>query len=333
MNKKTMSKNFTQRTYHTQPKTHKLLIKIDFSSLAQRMHYLYRGNFLSTEDSNMNKFSKFTKALSLSAVIGLSFAGVSNAATINFNNGVAASDGSGLTSQYIDPINGGLPDYFIETFDAGTGVPGFPGSTDYTVSGFEDECAVNSVNDSDIGITVNGNAGEIGVRQGTVNNTAAAPANDDTCYGYLSNNGSGTATVEFDYTNLLNYFSDLADDGIQLGITYLGFYWGSVDTYNDFEFYSGGSLVTEISGVSLLNQFGGSSGDQQAPSSNTYVEIEFSIAEQFDTLVINTSGVAGEFDNIVIGLSSREIPVPAPTGLALFAFGLVALGLRSRLKK
>ena len=281
----------------------------------------------------MNKFSKFTKALSLSAVIGFGFAGVSNAATINFNNGVAASDGSGLTSQYIDPINGGLPDYFIETFDQATGDPRFPGTTAYTDAGFEQECAVNSVNAGPIGISVNGNPSEIGVRQGTVPNTAAAPANDSTCYGYLSNNGSGTATVEFDYTNLLNYYTALAGNGVQLGITYLGFYWGSVDNYNDFEFYSGGSLVTTITGPDLLNQLNGDSGDQNDPSSNTYVEIEFSIAEQFDTLVINTTGVAGEFDNIVIGLSSRELPVPAPTGLALFAFGLVALGLRSRLKK
>merc|ERR1711879_911455 len=156
----------------------------------------------------MNKFSKFTKALSLSAIIGLSFAGASNAATINFNNGVAASDGSGLTSQYIDPINGGLPDYFIETFDQDTGVPGFPGSTAYT--------------------------------------EAAPPANDTTCFGYLTNNDSGTASVEFDYTNLLDFYSNVAGNGVQLGITYLGFYWGSVDTFNDFEFYSGGSLVTTI---------------------------------------------------------------------------------------
>ncbi len=281
----------------------------------------------------MNKFSKFTKALSLSAVIGLGFAGVSNAATINFNNGVAASDGSGLTSQYIDPINGGLPDYFIETFDQATGVPGFPGTTAYTIPGFEDDCAVNSVNGSPIGISVNGNASEIGIRQGSVSGVAAAPLNDSTCYGYLSNNGSGTATVEFDYTNLLDFYSAAAPGNTQLGITYLGFYWGSVDTYNDFQFYSGGSLVTTITGTSLLNQLNGDSGDRDDPSSNTYVEIEFSIAEQFDTLVINTTGIAGEFDNIVIGLSSRELPVPAPTGLALFAFGLVALGLRSRLKK
>jgi len=276
----------------------------------------------------MNKFSQLAKALSLTTVLGLSCIGVSNAATINFNNGVAATDGSGLTSQYIDPNSVGITDYFIETFDQATGVPGFDGTTDYTIAGFEDDCAVNSVNAGPFGISVSGNSSEIGIRQGSVSNVAAAPLNDSTCYGYLTNNGEGSASVEFDYTNLLSYFSDEAGSGVELGITYLGFYWGSVDNYNDFEFYSGGSLVTSISGNQMLSEFNETSGDL-----HTYVEIEFSIAEKFDTLVINTNGVAGEFDNIVIGLSSRNLPVPAPTGLALFAFGLVALGLRSRLKK
>ena len=129
------------------------------------------------------------------------------------------------------------------------------------------------------------------------------------------------------------YFTTTLNSNTLLGITYLGFYWGSVDTYNDFKFYSDGNLVTQITGTQLLSALGGQSGNQSSPASNAYVNIAFSIAEQFDTLVIDTSGIAGEFDNIVIGLSTREIPVPAPTGLALFAFGLVALGLRSRLKR
>ncbi|MCP4236670.1 MAG: PEP-CTERM sorting domain-containing protein, partial [Aestuariibacter sp.] len=159
----------------------------------------------------------------------------------------------------------------------------------------------------------------------------AAPANDTTCYGYLTNNGSGVATTVFDYNQLLSFYTTLYSSNTLLGITYLGFYWGSVDTYNDFEFYSDGNLVTSITGSQLVNSV--TSGNQSSPSSNVYVNIDFSIAEQFDTLVIKTSGIAGEFDNLVVGLSTREIPVPAPTGLALFAFGLIALGLRSRLKK
>lgn len=278
----------------------------------------------------MNKFSSFSKALSLTAAVVLGALNYANAASITFG-GVAASDNSGLTSSFIDPITGGLSGYFIETFDIATGDPLFPGSTAYTKPGFENECAVNSLNAGPIGVDVTANPSEVGIRKGTVSNVAAAPANDTTCYGYVTNNGSGTSSITFDYNNLLAYFTTSLNSNTLLGITYLGFYWGSIDTYNDFKFYSDGDLVTQITGSQLVN--GTLSGNQTSPASNTYVNIAFSIEEQFDTLVIDTSGVAGEFDNIVIGLSTREIPVPAPTGLALFAFGLVALGLRSRLKR
>ena len=280
----------------------------------------------------MNKFSGLTKALTLTATLVLGSSNVVHAASITFG-GVAATDGSGLTSSFIDPITGGLSGYFIETFDIATGDPVFSGATTYTKPGFESECAVNSLNGGPIGVDVTANVSEVGIRKGSVANVAAAPANDTTCYGYVTNNGSGTSSITFDYNDLLTYFTSSLSSNTLLGITYLGFYWGSVDTYNDFKFYSGGSLVTQITGSQLLSALGGQSGNQSSPASNTYVNIAFSIADQFDTLVIDTSGIAGEFDNIVIGLSTREIPVPAPTGLALFAFGLVALGLRSRLKR
>ena len=280
----------------------------------------------------MNKFSSFSKVISLTAALVLGSSNVANAASITFG-GVPASDNSGLTSSFIDPITGGLSGYFIETFDVATGDPSFPGSTAYTTPGFESECAVNSLNNSPIGVDVTANVSEVGIRKGSVSNVAAAPANDTTCYGYVTNNGSGTSSITFDYNDLLAYFTSSLNSTTLLGITYLGFYWGSVDTYNDFKFYSDGNLVTQITGSQLLSALGGQSGNQSSPASNAYVNIAFSIAEQFDTLVIDTSGIAGEFDNIVVGLSTREIPVPAPAGLALFAFGLVAIGLRSRLKR
>ena len=59
----------------------------------------------------MNKFSSFTKALSLTAAVVLGSTNVANAASITFG-GVAASDNSGLTSSFIDPITGGLSGYF-----------------------------------------------------------------------------------------------------------------------------------------------------------------------------------------------------------------------------
>jgi hypothetical protein len=275
----------------------------------------------------MKRFPLVTKSLLFSVVLVFSVSNQTTAASISFG-GTNASDGSGLTSTFMDPINGGLSDYFIETFDIATGDPLYPGSTDYTVSGFENECAVNSLNNGPIGIDVTANSSEIAVRKGSVTNVAAAPANDTTCYGYATNNGHGTATISFDYNNLLDYYSSLYGSSTQLGITYLGFYWGSVDVYNDFEFYSDGSLVSSITGSSLLAQLGGTSGNQTDPDSNAYVNISFSITEQFDTLVINTSDIAGEFDNIVVGLSTREIPVNAPGTTLILLFGTVVIAAR-----
>lgn len=99
----------------------------------------------------MKRFPLVTKSLLFSVVLVFSVSNQSTAASISFG-GASASDGSGLTSTFMDPINGGLSDYFIETFDIATGNPLYPGSTDYTVSGFENECAVNSLNNGPIGI-------------------------------------------------------------------------------------------------------------------------------------------------------------------------------------
>jgi len=272
----------------------------------------------------MKKLNQVAKVFTLGSALVFGSL-TANAASISFTYD-AATDGSGLTSQYIDPITGGLPGYFIETFDQATGDPSFPGSTAYNDPGFDQDCAVNSVNGGPAGVLVTPPSNEVGVRQGSVTNVAAAPANDSTCYAYLTNNDVGTASFEFDYSQLLSFNADT-------GITYLGFYWGSVDRYNDFNFYSGGNLVSRITGSGLLSALGGSAGNQTGPGSNVYVNIDFSFAEQFDRLVINTSGIAGEFDNIVVGLSQRPVTVSSPGSSALLLLGLAAIGLRLRRKK
>jgi len=283
----------------------------------------------------MCKLFSSRKVLTISALLLSSVASFSQAATISFG-GVTATDGSGLTSQYIDPITGvtGSGNYLIETFDANTGVPGFPGSTQYTDSGFESECAVNSINNGPLGINVVGNVGEINTRRGKLPGEAAPPAGDNTCFGYLTNNGSGVATTTFDYTPMLAFFDNMYSEQAPFGITYLGFYWGSVDTYNNFAFYSGQTLVASVTGSELLTELGGSSGDQQGAGSNAYVNINFSLEEQFDRMVVTTSGIAGEFDNIVVGITGQPISqVSAPATALLLALGLVGVGIRRRLKK
>lgn len=285
----------------------------------------------------MCKLFSTPKLLALGSIMLMGAFSSSYAATISFG-GVAASDGSGLTSQYMDPITGAttVGNYLIETFDSATGVPGYPGSTQYTKPGFESECAVNSINNSPLGVSVTANASQIGIRKGSVKSVAAAPAGDNTCYGYLSNNGSGVATAIFDYTSMLSFFDNMYSDQAPFGITYLGFYWGSVDTYNSFKFYSGETLVASITGVELLGALQGTTGNQTSASSNTYVNIDFTLEEQFDKLVITTSGIAGEFDNLVLGITGQpinQVPVPAPSAVLLFALGLAGVGFARAKRK
>ena len=297
-----------------------------------------------------------SKVFSASLVLAMAMAGSVSAATINFGNsanlgGVAqlAADGSGLTSVNVPATNltDGSNGYFVETFDQATqtlqppflpdgvtpnptaGQPFPMGSTVHNDPGFT-QCAVNGVGS---GIVVSSSTGigngAFGVRQGTVSGKAAAPANDDTCFGYTPQKGSVLPSwVDVDYSGFLANAGDV-------GITFLGFYWGSIDTYNDFKFYNAqGNLIQTITGGSLLGLAGGASGNQSAPGSNLYVAIDFSLAESFTKLRIESSAVAGEFDNIVIGLQNRPPrEVPAPAGVALLALGLLGLSLRKRLKK
>ncbi|MEP7702692.1 PEP-CTERM sorting domain-containing protein [Paraglaciecola sp. 25GB23A] len=266
-----------------------------------------------------------TKLLAASMVFGLAVTSGANAATVSFG-GQAATDLSGLTSSFVDPSNllDGSTGFFVETFDDATQTVGVgPGSKDYNVDPAS-SCAVNGAGTPGIVVSASA-ANALGVRSGSVSNVAAAPLGDQTCYGYTPGQGGALPSwVEIDYSGFLAAQLDT-------GITYLGFYWGSVDDYNDFEFYSGGSLIETITGSSLLAQLGGVNGSQTNRDSNVYVNIAFSFADAFDRVRITSTGVAGEFDNIVIGLRNR--PVPAPTGLAFLGLGLLGLGLAKRMKK
>lgn len=269
-----------------------------------------------------------TKLVSAAALLTLAASHQVSAATITFG-GQAATDGSNKTSVNVNANNTitSISDgFFIETFDSATAIPGFPaGNTSYNVEGASEGCAINSP----LAVSPSG-PGVLNVRTGSVVNEAAAPAGNTTCYGYTTPTNVGeNSFVDIDYTDFL---ASLAGTSLaNSSINYLGFYWGSVDTYNSFEFYSDDVLVKRISGPELLAELGGSAGNQVDDDSNVYVNIDFSFAEAFNRLRVVTSGIAGEFDNVVVGLDQR--PVSAPGSLAFLGLGLLGLGLGRRFKK
>lgn len=265
-------------------------------------------------------FSK-VKIISASALFAVAAFHQASAATITFG-GQNATDGSGITSSLVDPSNilDGSTGFFVQTFDDDTKTVGAPpGIKDFNDPGF-DTCALNG-SASGIEVKTSGSLA-LAIRQGNKTNVAAAPLNDSTCYAYTPAEGGATPSwAEIDYSAFLKTQGDV-------GITYLGFYWGSVDIYNDFDFYSGNTLLNSITGSELLAALNGQSGNQNSESSNQYVNIDFTFADAFDRVRITSSGIAGEFDNIVLGLKNR--PVPAPAGLAFLIIGLLGLRLSKR---
>jgi len=314
----------------------------------------------------MKKISTKIKFLSASLVLALGLAGNASAVTVEFsgtNDGViaqAATDGSGLTSGRLadgSNLTNGSDGFFVETFDQNTqtlqpllipdptdpmgpfitnptaGMPFGLGDTSYNDNfasdNFDNRCAINGAAN---GITVRTNeispgvqdANAFGVRAGSVSGRAKAPALTDlSCFGFTPRESASLPSwVEVDYSNLLLAAGDT-------GITYLGFLWGSIDTYNDFTFFSGTTELETITGTDLLSAVSGNAGVE-----TLYVGLDFSFADRFDRVRITSTNVAGEFDNIVIGLSGRPgQSVPAPTGVALLAMGLIGLGLRKKLRK
>tara|TARA_R110001592_G_scaffold111146_2_gene307975 strand:+ start:2675 stop:3565 length:891 start_codon:yes stop_codon:yes gene_type:complete len=293
----------------------------------------------------MKKLSKTNHVKALALLISLSCTTAHAGIIVGFG-GQAATDGSGLTSNLVNANN--IQDtssgVFIETFDIGTAmtdlaglVPGGFGAADtsynYNDSDTDANAAGCGVNTSGAtGINISTTGGGFGVTIGNQPGVAANPGNgntstpsieDNTCYGFTPAIGS-SGTVTIDYSTFL------AGLGIGVLVDYFGFYWGSVDNYNDFTFIDSTSGTSEtLSGIDLLAAQSGSPGNQASPSSNAYVNITFDGGFAFDSVMVTSDGIAGEFDNIVTGLNNRPT-VPEPTSLAIFGLGLIGLALRKR---
>lgn len=114
-------------------------------------------------------------------------------------------------------------------------------------------------------------------------------------------------------------------------VNYVGFLWGSVDTYNTLELFNGTTLLaTYQGGNGGLNAF-------QVPDGNgnqgKSVYFNFS-ADSITSIKLVSTGPAFEIDNLsvsqIAGGGGQPLPVPEPQSWAMLLAGLVAVGAIAR---
>lgn len=176
-------------------------------------------------------------------------------------------------------------------------VPGFQGSG----AGFEGlGNGALGVPYTEAGVTFDNIVGSVQVKSMPSDSNGAFPAGD-TSTKYLSVLG-GPSSVEVSFGSL---------------VSKVGFYWGSIDTYNTVEFLKGGVVVSSIGGGAVTPTLV-ANGNQSSDLSNRYVTL-VSNGQSFDAVRISSTSNSFEFDNISAG-------VPEPSTWAMMMLGFAGLG-------
>jgi hypothetical protein len=103
----------------------------------------------------------------------------------------------------------------------------------------------------------------------------------------------------------------------------VGFYWGSIDTYNRVDVLgAGGATLFTLSGSTLINQ---NFGNQSLPSTNRRVTFFAEGDEVITGLKFTSTGVAFEIDDIAV---AGVVPEPATWAMLIAGFGLVGAAMR-----
>ncbi len=158
-------------------------------------------------------------------------------------------------------------------------------------------------------ITFSGGGILVNNPQGSANGISATPFGDTS--NYLSILGGTSETLTFNHA----YNS-------------LGFYWGSIDTYNTVQFYLGTTLVDSFSGGSPLT----TGGNQVSTLANSYV---FFSGVTFDKVVLGSSANSFELDNISYSdhAGANGPAAPEPATWAMMILGFAGVGFMAYRRK
>lgn len=189
-----------------------------------------------------------------------------------------------------------------------------------------------------LGITILGQQGvDYNLANDSLHYRRSLPNGDNSCYLAIGAQ-SPASTIALEFSNA----------SASSPLTYLGFYWGSMDEYNWISFLdasnnpvpffssTGDFAVTGEQVAGVLGYPAYVYGSSPYPSA--FVEFTFSAADNVKQAVLSTTDYAFELDNIGYVLQATSAPqarqafvaTPEPPALALSGFGCLLLAYRGR---